>query len=229
MSMVAISYENRGQVKANDLEYFFMMGKSEREKVANWLKNLVPTTDNQKKFVSRIQKALSVVDYDYKIATIEPSFGKAGVIYYSEGDVVARGGSLKTWKEKAEAFYHDKTWNSGLARLEEGDLFKAYRIAMGYWSMEYVCDDSSSDGNYWNAPHAAHCFEDSGAKKVGGFADGVGNTRGIYQVTDGFALVGGCYVDGVEHPMAYAYYDENEHRCYTSACGVVVIRKVGKE
>lgn len=226
MSMVAISCEKRGQVMPKGLEYFFMIGKVEREKVANWLKNLVPTTNNQKKFANRIQKALSVVDYDYKIATIEPSFGKAGAIYYSEGDEVGRGGSLNTWKKKAEAFYRDNIWESGLAILEEGDLFKAYRIAMGYWSIEYVCDDSSSAGNYWNAPGAAHCFEDSGARKVGGFSDGVGNTRGIYEVPDGFALVGGCYVDGAEHPMSYAYYDENKYRCYTSACGVVVIRKV---
>jgi len=60
-----------------------------------------------------------------------------------------------------------------LARPDEGDLLKAYRLAMGYWTLEYVCDNSSSAGNYRNSSNWKLALEVSGTREVGDFKDGI--------------------------------------------------------
>ena len=206
--------------------YFFLIGASEREKVENWIETVVPETVEQETFFKRVRKALEEIAYDYKIAILEPSFDQNGKIFYKEGNEVARGIKFGEWKEKAEEFYSDGKWYSDMAWLEEGDLFKAYRIAMGYWSIKYVCDDSSSDGNYQNAPNATHNVEVSGAKKVGGFCDGVGNAYEIYQTESGFALVGGCYHNfGNYCPVADTFYIKKANILSYDGFGVLVLRR----
>ena len=212
------------------LPYFFFMGKPEREAVAEWFNEVNPKVDkekeNQREFLDRVEKALKIIDYDYCISTLEPSFDENGNIFYEEGKPVGRGIKLEEWKERANKFYNDKKWHSELAQLEEGDLFKAYRIAMGLWSLEYVCDDSSSAGNYWNAPNSSRDFEVSGARKVGGFKDGIGNTYEIYQTESGFALVGGYYSYGGDfYPVADVYYRDGPSDIDYYGSGVVVLKR----
>lgn len=212
------------------LPYFFLMGKLEREKVSKWFNEVNPKVDeekeNQREFLDRVKKALKVIDYDYCISTLEPSFDENGNVFYEEGKPVGRDIKLKEWKERAKKFYDDKKWCSELAQLEEGDLFKAYRIAMGLWTLEYVCDDSSSAGNYWNTPNSSHDFEVSGARKVGGFKDGIGNTYEIYQTESGFALVGGHYINvGIDYPVAGVYYCGNLSGINFYGSGVVVLKR----
>lgn len=176
------------------LPYFFFMGKMERTKVKEWFNSVNSIVDkkeiSKRNFITRVESALKVIDYDYCIATLEPSLDEHGKIFYEEGNEIAVIG-LGNLEKVAADFYSDEKWHSELARLEEGDLFKAYRIAMGYWSLEYVCDDSSSAGNYWNSPNTSHGIELSGAREVGGFKDGIGNTQEIYQTETKFAIVGG--------------------------------------
>lgn len=224
----SVSYVKELDVPA--LPHFILMGKPEREKVAEWFNKVNPKVDGEKKrqrnFLDRVEKALKVIDYDYCISTLEPSFDEEGKIFYEEGKPVGIGIKLKDWKEKAANFYSDKKWHSELAQLEEGDLFKAYRIAMGFWSLEYVCDNSSSAGNYWNAPNSSHACEVSGARKVGGFKDGIGNTYDIYQMHAGFAFVGGDFnSDGYCYPVAdidYCFYPDSINGI---GSGVVVLKR----
>lgn len=224
---VAIVDENKN---LPNLPYFFLMGEPERKKVAEWFNKVNPRVDNKKerqcKFLERVQKALDVINYDYYIATLEPSFDENGNIFYEEGKPVGREIRLYEWKEKATVFYSKDEWYSELAQLEEGDLFKAYRIAMGLWSLEYVCDASSSAGNYWNAPNPSYDFEVSGARTVGGFKDGIGNTYEIYQTEFGFALVGGCYYDyGDFFPVADVIYGVDPISIGDDGSGVLVLKR----
>ena len=210
--------------------YFFLMGAPERRKVAEWFNEVNPKIgeekEKQRKFLDRVERALYKIKYDYYIATLEPSFDKHGRIFYQEGKPVARGIKLVECKNKAMNFYSNGEWHSELALLEEGDLFKAYRIAMGYWTLEYVCDDSSSAGNYWNAPNAAFEFNLSGAREVGGFRDGIGNTYEIYQTQFGFALVGGHFFDtGNDFPVANIVYNNNPNNISFFGYGVLVIKR----
>lgn len=220
-----------GKVKdVSELPYFFLIGEVERKKVAEWFNEVNFKVDDdrisQRDFLERVKRALYIIDYDYYIATLEPSFDKFENIFYEEGNPVARGIVLTRWKEKASEFCFKNGWHSELAKLEEGDLFKAYRIAMGYWTIEYVCDDSSSKGNYWNSPNSARKLESSGSREVGGFKDGIGNTFEIYQAESGFALVGGNYNStGTYFPVAYARYLNKLNHVNINGLGVLVIKR----
>lgn len=221
----AISYSK----PALTVPYFFLMGAPERNKVAEWFNEVNfkvgKEKEKQRKFLDRVGCALCLVKHDYYIATLEPSFDKHGNILYKEGELVATGISFAEWKNKAMNFYSDGEWHSELALLEEGDLFKAYRIAMGYWTIEYVCDDSTSAGNYCYAPNAALDFEVSGAREVGGFRDGVGNTYEIYQSRFGIAIVGGSYdMESLDYPVADVFHIEDINYVNFYACGVLVIK-----
>ena len=181
--------------KTESIPYFFLMGEEERMLVATWVDSVTPKSNSQEDFIWRVVDALKIIDYDYQIATLEPSFDEKGEIFYREGQEVARGISLEEWENRANHFYYDGSWYSGLATLYEGDLFKAYRIAKGYWTIRYVCDDSSSAGNYIDSPLGSDSFDLTGAKIVGGFKDGVGNTYEVYKKGKKYCYVGGRYVD----------------------------------
>ena len=182
---------------------FFKMSEPEREKIDAWFDHASPTTVNQLRFFCRVRSALKRIKYDYYIATMEPSFDKKGNIFYKKNCEVSRGITRLEWAKRARMFYSDGRWHSELALLEEGDLFKAYRIACGYWTKEYVCDDSSENSNYWDAETSTHYFELSGEREIGGFCDGIGNTVELYRYNDGFVDVGGCYIyQGSNFPIS---------------------------
>lgn len=203
------------------MRHFFLMGKAERAKVEEWYENVNPTTKAQRFFLERVKDALDAIDYDYKIATLEPSFDEDGDLCYVAGNKVAEGMDLLSWKKKAKGFYLDSNWHSELATLMEGELFVAYRIAMGYWSIGYVCDNSSSAGNYG----VARMLEYSGAREVGGFRDGTGNTRKVYCTKKGFAITGGdCFCSGFSWPVAHMDYEGDGKEMIEYASPVVVLR-----
>ena len=209
--------------------YFFQIGDAEREKVAIWLNNVPSSTEKQKRFLDRVEFALTRtrVPFVFKIATLEPSLSEDGKIFYEEGQRVGRGISYAEWDKAASAFYSDSEWYSALALPEEGDLFIAYRVAMGMWSFEYVCDDSSNAGNFWDSPTSSRNFELSGARIVGGFKDGTGNTLKIFKDDSTFITVGGEYIDsGVTHPISSIHdIAYNATAVNYRGCGVVVLRK----
>lgn len=189
------------------ISYFFFMGEYEREKVRRWLQEITPTTTRQQSFITRVKDALRIINYDYKIATLEPSLDSEGGIFYKEGFPVAMGLTNQEWKEKAEQFYVDDEWYSELAEIHEGDLFKAYRVACGYWSLEAICDDSLLLDKFSSPTYAPHNLELSGARTIGGFKDGIGNTYHIYKTDMGYAQVGGRYIfPGCGFSATFSYY-----------------------
>ena len=177
-----------------EIAYFFFMGEYEREKVIKWVKEITPKTSRQQSFITRVKDALRMIDYDYKIATLEPSLDSNERIFYSEGFPVAMGFTNQEWEEKAKEFYVDSDWHSELAEIHEGDLFKAFRVACGYLSIEALCDDSLLLEKYSSPANQPHNLELSGARTIGGFKDGIGNAYHIYKTDIGYAQVGGRYL-----------------------------------
>jgi len=194
--------ENENIKSAVWMEYFFLMGEDEREQVRKWYKEQKGETKNQKKFLQFVGMAIAAVNYNYKIATIEASVQDDGELFYKSGAPVAKNLSCREWEVKARGFAPE--YSSELANLYELYLWYAYRIAKGFWSIEYVCDDSSSEGNYRNSPNKyVGGMEATGVRRVGGFCDGIGNTRKIVKGLEKSFLVswGYHYEDGKECPI----------------------------
>ena len=216
------------------LPYFFFMGKMERTKVKEWFNSVNSIVDkkeiSKRNFITRVESALKVIDYDYCIATIEPSM-KARKLYYEPGNEVATGLSAEQWETKAKNYAPHL--GSRLALPDELILWYAYRIAKGYWSLRYVCQDSSAHGNYNDSPTRkaakGHTVEKdlTGVKEVGGFKDGVGNTYKIVKNAVGtFWNFGGAYVNaGWRYPVASGE-PIWASRVRDRASGVVVLTKV---
>ena len=215
------------------IEHFDFMGQEEQKIAKEWYacrkaKKIWNDVERRtrKRFFNLLNRAVNEITEEYCIANIEPSIAQNGRIYYREGEKVARGLSCNEWKKKALEFAPE--CDSDLATQYQLVLWYAYRIAMGYWTVEYVCDDSSSEGNYWNSPNCVHTVEVSGARRVGGARDGVGNTKKI--VTDGgvdFILFGGFFGhDGSECPVTDFGRIEDPDHADIFCSGVVVLNKV---
>lgn len=96
---------------------------------------------------------------------------------------------------------------------------------MGLWTIEYVCDNSSEAGNYRNSPDSIGDVELTGARKVGGFKEGIGNTEEIYQTGSGFMLVGGTFNTlGYYYPVANCYFNKFPDSIEQLGSGVLAIR-----
>ena len=207
------------------MQYFFLMGEEERETVYDWFFEVTPQTENQQKFIERVEKALNKIKEDYRIATMEPSFDKKGGICYGERKKVATNRTGPEWETLAINFCNANKWYSGLATLEEGDIFKAYRVAKGFWSLSLICD-ASTIGNYKDSPTATGSLELSGNRKVAGFISSVGNTYEIFRAGQGYALVGGTYEkSGSEYPIANVQYFSGKNVKVKNGTGVVVLRR----
>ncbi|MBQ7667911.1 MAG: hypothetical protein IJS47_01100 [Clostridia bacterium] len=209
---------------------FFFMGQHERDIVEKWLKGFTPKTVQQQIFAEVTGRALETVDYDFQISCIEPSVNpKTGYIYFSEGSEVARKYSPEHWKYMATEYFSNGFWQSDLATLNELTLWYAYRVARGYWTIEYVCDDSSSAGNYRDSPDGVRVFTRAGKTEVGGFADGIGNTRKIIKNKRKYAYVGGyCRDSGKYVPVYTLHQYERSDLTDDYASGKIVLRRTEK-
>ena len=213
-----------------DLRYFFKMGENERAIVKEWREKIQRKgSDKSKTFLYRVDTALGNVNYDYYIATIEPSI-KARKLYYEPGNEVATGLTAEQWETKAKNYAPNL--GSRLASVDELILWYAYRIAKGYWSLKYVCDDSSAHGNYCNTTKnngikIRSSKNLTGVQNVGGFKDGVGNTYKIVKNDTGtFWRFGGYFQDcGWQYPVAFVEFI-SPHKVRGGASGVVVLTKV---
>lgn len=208
-------------------KHFDFMGKEQREITKQWYYDAKPITWKQKDFFDSVGEALDAVDKDYSIANLEPSVDENFKIYYREGKNVARYYSCRRWRRMAKAF--NPELESALATKHQLVLWYAYRIAMGFWTLHYVCDDSSSAGNYWNSPNAKHDFERTGTRKVGGAKDGIGNTSKIVTDTeeDIFFIFGGdCGMNGEIFSVADFGRVPDSYKEQGYSVGVVVLNKV---
>ena len=90
--------------------------------------------------------------------------------------------------------------------MDELFLWYGYRVARRMWTLSFICDNSSSEGNYKNSPGSSHKIDLSGIKMVGGFSDGVGNTMKLVQAERSYALCGGdVEAFGQVYPVAYYF------------------------
>ena len=189
--------------------HFFCIGKNARDVITRWYLTQQGNTCRQKRFLEEVGKALDYIDYDYKIATLEPSLDANGRLYYKEGEKVCTILSCFEWEEVIRNF--SSSCKTEIATLYELFLWYALRIAKGWLTLEFVCDDSSEKGNYLNSPNSSHKFEISGAREVGGARDGVGNSYKLVKHGANFVWCGGAYSHlGYQFPMATnGYYNPN--------------------
>lgn len=223
-----IRFDNNGKLLRkveSFMQYFDFMGHEQQRIAKEWAETTEGETDEERKFIELTKESAAEIKEDYYIANIEPSIDENGRIYYKAGGVVARVISPLGWKEKAREFAPE--CESDLASKYQLVLWYAYRIAMGYWTIEYVCDDSSSEGNYYNSPNSAGECEVSGARSVGGARDGVGNTRKIVtDVENGFVQFGGYWrSDGCKAPVADVRLRDHQAINNYYGSGVVVLKK----
>lgn len=192
---------------------FFKMTTSKIEEVKEWFLNESPKarTRSEMLFFRNLNLAFENINYDYEIATIEPTVID-GKIKYIKDKEVAVGYSYNQWKQMAKEYLPDK--GSRLATLYETIMWYAWRIVKGYWTLDSVTNNSSSIGNYADSPNAAHKREKAGVRKSGGFRDGQGNTAKIvshehkcyfcgklYETMEAFCILGGDYLDNGNNPL----------------------------
>lgn len=213
------------------LKYFFFMGTAEVE-ISRLCLAITPKTKKEKDFIKDLKKALKVISPGFWISTQEAgikdthhtfsdnTFSNNIQIYFAEGTDIENTLCCFEWKEKATEFAPG--WESDLADWYEWILFLAYRIAKKYLTIEFVCNNSSDctkPSKFYLEPAP------SGSREVGGFYDGIGNTRKITKFKSSYALSGPCYYDN-DSKRTVASYEivaPNESNCYAS--GIIVLRK----
>ena len=142
--------------RKKDLSCFRYMGANERRMIAEWLWRVQPENDGHEAFFRRVQRALEHVNYDYRIATLEPSLNEFDDVFYKEGSKTQTKMDFYSWQKSAERFYSDDEWYSELANLYEGDLLKAYNIATGYWHLNAI---SSGVHSEWHNAELYQLYE----------------------------------------------------------------------
>lgn len=89
-----------------------------------------------------------------------------------------------------------------IATIYETFLWYAWRGANSYWNLQYLCKDSSSKGNWRDSPDTAGHIELTGAREVGGFCDGTGNTCKLVTESIKTISIGGAwYMSGKIEPV----------------------------
>lgn len=199
-------FDLSGSLKKTDpgkLKHFVLMGSEEKAKVRAWLTETrpIPKTERERKFLSIVIKAFSKIDYAYRISVVEPTIRKDGTLCFFEKAPVCENFTFMEWIKLAKEYAPE--YESKLASIYELFLWYAYRIVTGELTLEYVCDDSSSGGNYSDSPTTSDRLEYAGGREWEGTTDGIGNTSKIVMADSGFAVCGGSYeLSGKDFPMA---------------------------
>ena len=202
-------------------EFFTKITAEDREKVKKWAVKRKGRTDNEKVFLAIVKEAVQEVNYDYWIANLEPSV-ENGKIYYAENHDVGAKFSGNQWGEMAINYKPER--GSRLSNLHELFIWYALRIVNKLWTLNYVANDSSSAGNYWNAPESFKSMEKTGARECGGYRVGQGNTYKIVTREGGYALVGGYYSNfGDDYPVADVGYSKLPNDIRVISSGVLVL------
>ena len=190
----------------NRYVYFIKVSDEDRDKVKEWLKSCESTSNQVNDFLNIVREATEMIDYEYWIAELEPSV-KDGKIYYEEDKDVGVRFTVPQWEKMARRFAKER--GSRVASLHELFLWYALRIVNGLWTIEFVTRNSSTGGNYCDAPESSKQIDRTGQKICGGYKDGQGNTCKIVTIEGGYALVGGYYRRcGRDYPVAevFRYY-----------------------
>lgn len=210
---------------ANKAKHFIKITANDRVIVKQWLEQQprgIIYRENQ--FLNIVAEAIRNVDYDYWIAGMEPSVFVKEIYYTDKREKIGVGFSCRQWIQMAEDYAPER--GSRLSNLYELFIWYALRIAKGLWTLDYVANDSSSMGNYFNAPNSSRCMEKTGARVCGGYCDGQGNTYKIVTCGCEFAIVGGSYVDyGTANPVATTQFYNYPDYILNYCTGVLVLTK----
>lgn len=207
-------------------DVFFRITASKREKVKNWLieqKLETERTQKENSFLRVLAEALEEVDYEYEIATIEPTVVD-GKIAYIKGKDVAIGYSSNSWIKMAEEYLPER--GSRVATLYELFIWYAWRIVKGYWTLHYVAEDSSGVGSLYNSLNPKLKLEPAGTIKCGGFKDGQGNSYKLVTYKKSLHAVGGNFHFVYRNPSVSDFkYVGNDYYFQHYSVGVVVLTK----
>ena len=203
--------------------FFTKITAEDREKVKKWVARQNGKTDREKAFLKRVAESIQAVNYDYWIANLEP-YVENGKIYYAENHDVGVKFSCNQWGQMARDYKPEK--GSRLSNLHELFIWYALRIVNNLWTLDYVANDSSSAGNYWNAPKSSKSMDKAGAKECGGYRDGQGNTFKFVTREGGYALVGGGYFNnGNDYSVASVNHISYLNGIRYGGSGVLVLLK----
>jgi hypothetical protein len=215
-------------------KYFFFIGKTERMLVREWYNSLSDKLYDEEeiweiresidRFLEIVYEALCRINYDFRISTIEPSINEEKQLYFEKGSPVAVGIRVSEWKWLAKVYAPE--YGSKISTLYELFLWYALRIAKGDIGLKSVCKDSSGLGNYIDALNSTGHIEVSGARKVAGFCDGIGNTFKLATWSGGNVLCGGMFsVSGENYPISDVGYYITEDYVSEFFTGVISLRK----
>lgn len=190
----------------SQLEYFAIMGKTQRKKVTKWYLNAFGNTKRQRRFINNVGEALNRIDYDYKIAVVPPSLNKNGELFYQKNYEFNSGTTCIACDKKAKKFA--PMYESGLATIYELYLWYAYKIAIGNWKISYVCDE---------------IFPENDKKTIDNF-----KTTVIVRLNESYGILGAFFYKGTNRKnmtKAKIVDIRAEDRQFSSAVPVVVLRK----
>lgn len=210
--------------------HFFLIGENERKIVMNWrimikrdFKRYYRSKDKRIKFFLQIlDAAIKEVDYDFCIATLEPSLDKDGKIYYKQMSPIATTGSPNSWAKKVTDFYKDESWYSDIAHIKEVFIFYAYRFATNKINFEEYCEST-----LFNEDNPES--EASGIALFGGFEDGINNTVKLCKNTSNFILLGTKSTHynkwyNIYYHFTYPIINRNPDTEYSYVSPIVVLR-----
>lgn len=207
---------------ANKAKYFVKISAQDRNLVKKWLEQQIAVTYKERVFLNIVAEAIRNINYDYWIACLEPCVFVKEIYYTDKREKVGVGFTGPQWSEMAKAFAPER--HSRLSNLYELFLWYALRIVKGLWTLDYVAEDSSSAGNYFNSTNSSRSMEKTGERVCGGFSDGQGNTCKMVTWGKEYVIVGGSYLEyGTTNPVGSFQFYENTETILKYCTGVVVL------
>lgn len=216
------NFEKIREIKAPKVPEFFKkfyyIDEKMRVFVREWYKIQKAESLAQRNFLDIVGEAIEQVNYNYAIATIEPSLDESGSISYQANREVFTEYNCYQWDAYTRLFALD--YGSRLGTVNELFIWYALRIAAEAWTIDEVCDKPIS-----NMRVEAEEINKAGTIKYGEFFDGVTNTAKIVFDSQGnFILCGGSAFDEstYKHSIAHVCTDCDPMKVNKYASGVMV-------
>lgn len=199
-------------------EYFTKITEQDRKNVKNWLDETKGKTNKEEDFLDWVKHAIHEVDYDYWIATLEPSV-EDGKIYYAKNENVGVGFSFNQWKQMARSYAPER--GSRLASIDELFIWYALRIVNNFWTLADVANNFPRIGDEYYTRKWYHFFNRTGKNEIGGYCDGQGNTYKIVTIENG----DNSNISIDVFPFSVALYSLDPNYVRYGGTGVLVLTK----
>lgn len=221
--MYSGTHKNPNNIE-DSLKHFSKMKEKDINNIRSWhWHHPKARTIEEQKFLLWTSEAVHFTNYEFKWPMLEPTI-ENGNVRYEQYANVSKWLNYYEWRRVAEMFAPQ--YNSGIGNLYELYLVYAYRIMHGYWTIEYVCNDSTAEGNFFDSPgKSIFGCESAGERKVGGYFDGIGNTSKIVEQNMQILSVGGNYTHyGRFNPVARVEKVNNYVETIRNATAMIVLR-----